>query len=167
MDLRLFFAVLNFGLFVGLLVLLLRRPLREFWNNRAEALRVHIAEAHERRSCAETQHAELISRVERMEQEMQALRDQLRENGELEKAKILADAQAHAVRLEEGAKRVGEQELIKARYRLKVASAQSAADLAERVIRGAITPADQERMASELLAQLATEKLVSSGGGLN
>lgn len=165
MDLQLIFAAINFALFVGLLGFLLRRPVKEFWANRAEALRVRIAQARERRAEAEGVYQRLSDRVARMEQEMAALTERMRQNGTLEKQKILEEAQAHAERLTQATQRIAEQELAKARFRLREVAARLTVDLAEKTIRGDLTPADQDRLVTDYLDRFAAQELPVVAGG--
>lgn len=154
MDFHLLFKILNFALFVGLLGFLLRRPLREFWRDRAEALRLRIANALKKRTVAETQYKDLMGRLGRMTQEMRALVETMRLTGELEQQKILEQGREYAARLELATERIGVQELAKAREQLRCAAARAAIELAGRLIEERITPDDQRRLAATYLDRL-------------
>ncbi len=165
MDLPLLYAAINFALFVGLLGFLLRKPMREFWGNRSEELRTRIAQAQERRAKAEREHTELSTRVDQLEQEMEAVKAQMKADGELEKQKIIEESQDYAKRLAESTQRVAEQELSKTRYRLRQSVGAQTVAIASKIIRQDIKSSDQDRLVKEYLDSVAAEGLQVVTGG--
>ena len=159
MDISLFFKILNFVLFAGLLGFLLRRPLKEFWRGRAEVLRERIGQAFKKRSVAETEYKNLMNRLNHLAQEIDQLVAQMRQNGELEKQRIIERATEYATKLEEAAGRIGRHETQKAQERLREETARQAVELASRLIEEKITPEDQRRLTKDYLDRLATEDL--------
>lgn len=166
MDLHLLYKIINFLIFVGLLAFFLRKPLKEFWWARAEALRLRISNALKARQTAEAQYKQLMSRVNRMAQEMRVLKDKMREDALLEKEQLIEQAQVYADKLEEVAGRIGEQELAKLRYLLKEQVARSAVELAARHLQEKITAGDQERLITGYLDRLQGEEFPHYEGGL-
>ena len=165
MDMHLVYKLINAALFVGLLVIFLRRPLKEFWRNRSESLRQRIELARKHRSTAEAQFNELSNRLAKIQSEMQALRQRLEKDGLLESEKIVNSAKDYALRLEAGGRRVAEQDRIKAQYRLRELGAELSVNLAERLIRDQITSADQQRLIRDFLDRLDVADFKILGGG--
>lgn len=165
MNMALVYKLINAALFAGLLFIFLRRPLREFWRNRSETLSQRIELARKHRANAEAQFNELSNRMAKIQAEMQALRDQLEKDGVLECEKIVKSAKDYAQRLEAGGRRVADQDRIKAQYRLRELGAELSVNLAERLIRDEITPADQQRLIRDFLDRLDVADFQAMGGG--
>lgn len=159
MDIHFAFIVINFALFLGLLRYLLKRPLKEFWGNRAEGLRAGITLAQEKRSRAEEAYKKITERVTLIEKEMHALKERMRHNGELEKQRILQNAEAYAERMIDATKRISKQEMAKARYRLRRSVARLTVYLAEEAIRKRMTANDHERLTIDFLNRLETQEM--------
>jgi F-type H+-transporting ATPase subunit b len=165
MDLHLLYKIINAAIFVGLLIFFLRRPLKEFWRNRSEGLRQRIELARQHRASAEAKFNELATRMSRIQSEMQALRDRLEQDGRLESEKIVSSSKEYALRLEAGGRRVADQDMVKAQYRLRELGAEMSVNLAERLIRDEITPKDQQRLVRDFLAHLDEADFKTLGGG--
>lgn len=164
MDLSLIFKILNFALFVGLLAFFLRKPFREFWNSRTEGLKFAIESATRRRDQASSKFRELEGRYQKITEEMQRLRDQLKNDGELEKGKIIKESQEYAGRLERIAAHVAVQEQRKVERKLRELAAELAVTMAEKDIRAKIDASDQGRLVGDYLGRLGKETFASSKG---
>ena len=165
MDIHFLYKLINAAIFFGLLYFFLRRPLKEFWRNRSEDLRMRISTARKHRDAAESEYNELAKRMSRIQAEMQALRERMEADGQLEQKKIITSAKEYAKRLEEGGRRVADQDAAKTRYRLREMTARLSITQAERLITGEMTDADQTRLVTQFLDQLNEEDLSVVGGG--
>ncbi len=166
MDLHLLYAAINFVIFAGMLGFLLRKPMREFWGNRSEGLRTRIEQARQRRTQAESEFQRLEARVNQLGQEMAALKERMSQDGALEQKKIIEEADAAAHRLKNAAKRIGEQEWTKARFRLRGTATRLTVDLAQNQVTQQINEDDQKRLIGDYLNRLAAEDLKVLDGGL-
>ena len=148
------FKIFNFLLFVGLLIFFLKKPVKEFWRNRSSGIRFALEEAKRMKEEAERRHDEIKARLSKVEKEMADLIRSLEEEGEIEKRKILEEAERLAIRIRKDGERTADQEIRRAGEILKAQAAQLSVELAEKLIRDTIRPEDQQRLTEKYLAGL-------------
>lgn len=146
--------ILNFVVFVGVLIFVLRRPWGEFWKGRADQIRSQVDEAKRLKAQEEGRYRALSLRVAAIEQEVTALVTSLREEGDLEKSRLISEAEQYAAQLRSDSKKIAEQEVRKARELLKGEAIRLSLELAERLIREKIGPEDQRGLAERYLSRL-------------
>lgn len=146
--------IFNFILFVGLLFFLLRKAVAEFWQNRAQTIVLDMEEASRARKEAGKKVFDLEARIARLDHEAQELVNAFREQGELEKKRIIEKATADALQLTEDAKRVMEQEVTKSKEQLKHQAIQLSVEIAERLLKEKLTATDQQKLRTDFLKHL-------------
>lgn len=149
-----YFGLINFSLLIGLLVFLLRRPVRDFFATRAAILRQAVEGAREARAVAEHRLQEWDTRLACIEAEMQGLRTQLREEGELARQTIIARANEYAAKMTVETERMIAQELKRTKERLRATTVDLAILMAERYLREQTTTEDQVRLAQQYVRRL-------------
>ncbi len=90
---------INFLILVGGLAFFLRKPVKEFFASRSTLIRKNIEEATQRRANAEQKYAEYEARLKSIEKEMQELIATLKKDGELEKRRLVEQAQHQVANL--------------------------------------------------------------------
>ncbi len=144
--------VLNFTIFVVLLVRYLAGPLREFFRARGERLREELATGERARREAETLRAALAKDLA----DLPALRDRLKADllatAEREREQMLAQARQTAERIRTDAKLLAAQEAATARRTLRDEVNEAAVREAAGIVRNAAQPQDQERFVREFIA---------------
>src|SRR3989338_11119227 len=91
--------ILNFFIFLGILVFFLRKPLREFWEARSNRTRFEMEEAAKLRATEEERYRALQSRIASLEKEAAFLVSSLKEEGELEQTRLVAEGERYAAKL--------------------------------------------------------------------
>lgn len=137
----------NFILFAGILVYFLREPLLDFLGDRSEKIRRELEKIARQKEEAQRRLADYQQRLERAGDEIEKLRTEFQREGEVEKKNLMQRAQAYAEKIREDAKRIGEQELRKARHFLRQKAFLLSVELAQKKIEQAINSADQTRLA--------------------
>ncbi len=150
----LLFSGINFLILAGILVYFLRKPVRDFFASRATLIRTTMSQAQELKSNAARKYEEYEGRMKRIEQEMQALIEELKNDGELERRRLVESAKKQAAGLRETSQRVISQELRRAKEELKQEAIALAADLAEKLVRDNFSPQDQSRIIDQYLQRL-------------
>ncbi|MFO1463023.1 MAG: ATP synthase F0 subunit B [bacterium] len=148
---------INFLILVGGLAFFLRKPVKEFFASRSTLIRKNIEEATQRRGNAEQKYAEYEARLKSIEKEMQELIATLKKDGELEKRRLVEQAQHQVANLKTTSERILQQELRKAKEELKKEAVHLATDLAEELLRKNVTADDQGRIVDQYLQKM--EKL--------
>jgi len=148
----LLWPVLNFVLFVVLLVRFLGGPIREFFRERTERLRQALEAGARARREAEALRAELARDVERLPELCDRLRADLRATAERERDTLLTLAREAAARIRRDAELVIRNEYAAAREALRAEVIEEAVRQATVLLREAIRPDDQEKFVRDFVA---------------
>ncbi|HKY63882.1 MAG TPA: ATP synthase F0 subunit B [bacterium] len=151
------YHAINFAILISVLFYFLRKPVKEFFASRSTLIRSHIDEAKQLKNEAAKKYSEYEQRLKSIEQEMQGLIVSLKQDGELERKRLLETAEQQAQTLRTNSERMLQQELRKAKEDLKREAVGLAGQLAEDLIRQNLTPEDQGRLVGQYLEKM--EKL--------
>lgn len=143
--------IVNFAMFVGLLVYVLRKPLKEFWVTRAQKIHSDIEDGEQLRREAEEKYRVLEKRCHHLEKEMQSLIHDMDVEGSEEQKRLVADAEALAKRIRSDSERIAAQEIRKAREVLKTQAVSLAVELAEKMVKQGLGDEDQKRLVERYL----------------
>ena len=146
--------VLNFLILAFIVFKLLRDPVKNFFQSRAEMFREKIAEAEGASLEAERELKEVEGRFEMLDEEIQRLQQTITEQGERQRDKIISDAKQAAEYMLEKAKIESDMMIREARLRLRREVTDEAVSLAEKSIKKEIGKEDQERLVDEYLQNL-------------
>jgi F-type H+-transporting ATPase subunit b len=145
------YRVLNFIVLAGALFFLLRKPVSQFLGDRIKGIQDQFDELDVKKAEAEKKIAECNSRLATLEAESEKIVTMYRKQGEDARQKILKEAEAAAIKMEEQARRNIEQEFKKARLELETEIFEKAIAMAENKIKKNITAQDQEKLVAEYL----------------
>jgi F-type H+-transporting ATPase subunit b len=144
------FAILMFGFYhFG------RKPVAAALKSRRDTIARDIEEAQRMRKEAEKRAKKYQAKLANLEQEMKDTRIALVSAGEVERERIVAEAEAKAERMRKDALFQVEQELKQLKVDLQRDTVEVAIAAAEELLRKRVTPADQERLAEDYLLDLA------------
>jgi F-type H+-transporting ATPase subunit b len=149
----LLYRTLNFAVLVVILVYFLRKPIASGLTNRREGIRDQLDALESRKAEAEQMYREAEARLARLDQEVNAIISEAVQQGEAEKARIVAEAERTAADIRKQADMAVAHELAAAKTRLKAEVAEQAVLLAEELIRKNIQPADHGRLVEVSLAR--------------
>ncbi len=152
------------GLVIFGVVYFARRPLADALRKRRSAIMHGIQDAARMKDDAAARLAEFEEKLQHVDDDIERVKREMREAGEAERERILADAKERRVRMERDARSLIEQELKAAREILIAETVKSAVRSAEEMLAKQITPADQQRLADEFLASLEKVELNAPGG---
>jgi F0F1-type ATP synthase membrane subunit b/b' len=156
--------LINFGILVGGYYLLGKDGIAAGLKSRRETIQREIEEAARMKAEAEERAKKYQARLARVEQEMESAREALVRAGEAERDRIIKEAEAKAERMRKDAEFLVEQELKQIRIDLLREAVDQAVLAAGELLKKRVTPADQERLADEYLADLGTKKTLVAGG---
>lgn len=141
--------LVDFAIFLGLIVFLGRKPMREFLETRALGIRKALDEARQSKQEAEDRAAELETRIKDLDAEITRLREEIHQAGERERTLLEADGKRAAERMLRDADLQIQSDLARAKATLKTEAVALAIELAERKLRESLTAADYTRLNSE------------------
>ena len=146
--------VFNLLLVVGVVVLIARKPLANFFSGRTQAIRDQLAEAQKARVEAEARLAEIESRMSRLNDELKEIANEAESEARNEYQRLVAAAEQDAGKIIERSKQEIEGMTRTAQQELKLHAAKLSVQLAEERIQNEITEDDHERMLNRFVAKL-------------
>jgi F0F1-type ATP synthase membrane subunit b/b' len=147
----LLWPVVNFGIFVAVLVRFLGGPLREFFRARAERLREELAAGDRARREAEALRAQLAKDVADLPFARERLKADVLATAARERDQLLAQGRQTSERIRRDAVLLGEQLVASARRALRDELVAAAVREATDLVRSATQAPDQERFVREFV----------------
>ncbi|HSM75690.1 MAG TPA: ATP synthase F0 subunit B [Desulfobacterales bacterium] len=145
------YRVMNFLVLAVGLFFLARKPVSQGLKGRIKGIQDHLADLEAKKMEAEAQLAQYNQKLTLLDQEAEKIVEGYIQQGKDAKARILEEAQAAAVRLEEQARRNIDHEFLQAKNKLKSEIVEKALAAAEEMVKGQITAEDQEKLVDEYL----------------
>jgi len=142
----LLYRTLNFAGLAVILVYFLRKPIASGLNSRREGIKDQLDALESRKSEAERMYKDAEAKLAKLDEEVGSIISEAVRQGEVEKGKIIADAERAAGDIKRQAEMAVAFELAAAKTSLKAEIAEQAVLLAEELIRKNIQPADQSKM---------------------
>jgi F-type H+-transporting ATPase subunit b len=150
--------IINFGILVAGYYLLGKQPIANALQGRRDSIAKDIEEAQRMKVEAESRAKVYQAKLETLEEEVRTAREGLVRAGEAERDRIVAEAEAKAERMHKDAEFLVGQELKQIRQDLLRDTVEAAVTAAEELLRKRVTPADQERLAEDYLADLGGKR---------
>jgi F-type H+-transporting ATPase subunit b len=144
--------VLNFAVLMGILVYAVKKAdVKGSLAARQAQIEKDLKDAQEGKAAAEAKLAEYRGKLEQATKEIDEMQSAIIREGELEKERIIAEAQTAARKIAAQAAQSAEQETVKARAELRAEAARLAVEIATGKLTGAIQKADHDRFVGEYL----------------
>ena len=146
--------IVNFAVVAGLLAYFLTGKIKAALQARIEGIENSLAEAKAAREEALKRLADVESRLKDKDSEIAAMLKQAEENGEKEKALLIAEGEKTGQAILASAKDNIGAELNKAKESIRKEAALLAIELADKIVRENIKKEDQARIAEEYIAKV-------------
>jgi F-type H+-transporting ATPase subunit b len=140
----LYFLLFKFG----------KKPISEGLKARKLGIMKGMEDAAKMKAEAEASLAKYQAKLDNIEDEIARIKQDMKEAGEAESARILSEAKERRARMERDARTLVEQELKAARESLLRDTVRAAVKSAEQTLTAKVGDADQQRLADEYLAQI-------------
>jgi F-type H+-transporting ATPase subunit b len=150
--------VINFAILVVGYYALGKKPIAAGLQSRRDSIAKDIEEAQRMKQEAEARAKVYQAKLEKLEDEVRTAREGLVRAAEAERDRIVSDAEAKAERMRKDAEFLIAQELKQIRQDLLRDTVEAAVAAAEELLTSRVTPADQERLAEEYLADLGAKR---------
>jgi F-type H+-transporting ATPase subunit b len=148
------YRVLNFGIVVALLGYFLIKPIKKGLGGRRDDIENALAEAKRVKEAAEAKFAEYDRKLIQAKEEIAEISDAIRREGELEKQKIIENAKAMALKIEQDVENTAELEVAKVRMQLQREAVQLAVGVAEELLHKNFTKDDDVRLIDEYMQKV-------------
>jgi F-type H+-transporting ATPase subunit b len=126
--------------------------------DRREKIEKALADAEAAREAAERKLAEYSEKLAKANQEIDAIQATIRNEAELEKERIIAEATAASAKIRAQAEQAASQEIGRAKAELRQEAVRLAVGLAEETLKEKINKDDQDRLVGEYLAKVVNLK---------
>jgi F0F1-type ATP synthase membrane subunit b/b' len=146
--------IVNFSLFLGLLIYLLRAPLKAHFSGKREAFEEHRKKSEEARVLAERQNAQVRANLDKLENETAQSVEQAKIDATNLKQKIAIEAKEQAARLESEALKMAEFEKSRAVNMLKIELANNAATQAESLLKSKVDTSVQTKLSEDFVGKI-------------
>jgi F-type H+-transporting ATPase subunit b len=146
--------IIDVLLLLVVLVWLARKPATEFFAKRRADIADKLAEAERIKAEAEAKYAEYQKRLSNMGAELEELKDEIIKAGEVERDRMVVEAERKAARLRKDAEFVVEQRIKQLQKDLRAEMVQAAVEAAGKVLAERTTDADQEKLTKDFIAKL-------------
>jgi F-type H+-transporting ATPase subunit b len=143
--------LLNAAVLYFILYRFLKKPVSDGLKNRKASILKGMEEASRMRKDAEARLADYESKLAQIDQEIERVRREMREDGQAERARILAEARVRRERMERDARLLVEQEFAAVREQLSKELVAASFRSAASALKNRITADDQQRIAEEYL----------------
>jgi F-type H+-transporting ATPase subunit b len=140
---------LNLILFFGVLIYLLKKPIGAAFAARREKIRKDAIEARERRQKAESLAADIQSRLDQIESEVDTILARAAEEGERQKIEMIEQGRRDAEKILAQAHNAIDAQLKRARQELTEHAGRLAAQRAAALLESGMTEADRKKMFAE------------------
>jgi ATP synthase F0 subunit b len=155
---RWIFLLVNMVLFLGALWYFIRKPIAKGLADRRAQIAQQLAEAKERRVKADQLARDIEERIAKLESEVQVILDRATEEGERQKAEMVAAAQSEAEKILAAARTEVDVRVRLARKELTEYAAQLATENAHTLLQQTMTDEDRKRLFSESVGQIGELK---------
>ncbi len=152
----LLWRAMNFAGLVVILVWALKKPLTQGLAGRRESIKQQFEELEARKADAERVYKEYEAKLAKIDQEVNSLIEAAVKQGELEKQRIIEDAERAAGDIKRQAEMAVQHELAQASARLRSEIAEQAVQVAEELIRNNLKPEDQNKMVEVYLEKVGS-----------
>ena len=146
--------IIAFVLLIVILSRFAKKPLASFLSRRQAEVQSAIEQSARKKEEAEVLLSEWQRKVNSLNQEVEELHQRIRAEGEAEQKKIVSRAKEEGERIRQQAGVITEQEVPKARAALKKEMVDLSVALAEKLLKEAIKPQDQERLIREYIGKV-------------
>jgi F-type H+-transporting ATPase subunit b len=149
---------INLFLFVGAIILILRRPIGASMRARRESIRKELMRAQEERAAALAKLEEVNARLAKLEEETATLRTHAEQEAAAERERIARTTEEDARKLRTQAQREIESAGKAARLELRRYAAEQSTGLAEELLRRDLRREDDERLLSDYIEELGVKR---------
>lgn len=148
------YRCLNFVLMLAILIYFVAKPFKKGMAARREGIAKALQEAEATRQQAEAKFAEYDAKLSKAAGEIEQIYAAIRQEGEQERERILANAREMAAKIQQEAEKSAATAVAKARLELRQEASLLAVTLAEELLKKGFTEADHVRLVEEYMQKV-------------
>lgn len=152
------FPYINFFIIFFILFLATKKPLKEFFLTRSKEIAASLDQAAHEKQEAQTRFQQQESRLQNIDKEMDDLRANFKQQGELTKNKMIEESKANAKSIKDLSSRLAGQELLRVKESLREDAVNAVIANASQVVKNQFNDQDQARLFENNLGRLEVFK---------
>ena len=145
------YRCLNFAVVLGILGYFALKPIKKALGDRKEHVVKTLEEARKSRAEAEARYQEVEAKLKAANADIEQVYSAIREEGEAERQKIIANAVTMAEKIQAEAEKSAQRAVENASLQLRAEAASLAVQLAEQLIKKNISSEDHDRLLNEYI----------------
>lgn len=149
-----YFMIVNFIIFAAALYMALRKPVAAAIRDRSKNIAKEMQDSATLLENAEKRHADVQSRLDRLEAEIADLKDMMRKEGEAQGLRVIERSEGIAEKIREDAKFQADQQVKLARQTLQAEAARLAVHTAEEILKKSVTDDDHKKLVGRFLKEV-------------
>ena len=149
-----FWQIVSFVLLVTLLIYVLKKPVRAFLLKRQGEIKNSLEQSAKKEEESRAHFDKWEEKLNSLSQEIDNLHQEISQEAEVERKRIIERAQEEGDRIRKQAQVVAEQEVRKARFILRKEMVDLSMEMAEKLLREATQPQDQEKLVEEFMGKV-------------
>ncbi len=149
-----FYQLLNFTIFVGLLFFFLRKKVVALFQEREANFKQALIKAEHARQAAENQKNMIKEKLQKLEAGARSDLEKANRDAEELKQKIMADAQEIILNLKKEAERTADSEIQRAKLELREELLSAALSQAKQILKDKVNEPDQKRLQNEFVEKI-------------
>jgi F-type H+-transporting ATPase subunit b len=153
-----FYRLLNFAIMVGALYFVARKPIRQFFAKRTETIANTLAELEAKKKEAEKTYQEYRQKLAQLDEETARILQEYVEQGEAEKAKIIANAEKATAEMRQQAELTIQQEIKSAKAELQQEIVELSVAAAEIMLKDKIEAEDHRKLVDDFMTKVVEAK---------
>lgn len=158
-------TIINFIVFGYVIVRFGRKPLQEALKERKRTIMKDIDAATKMKNDAQARLSKYENKLQHIDDEIERIKRDFREQGEREKERIIADAKEKRDRMLKDAQFMIDQEVKQMRNELLQETVEAAIKAAEEVLTTKVAASDHDRLAEDYIKQMSSSGLSLTKGG--
>ncbi len=159
-------SLINFGVLVFIVVKFGKKPLRDALVKRKDSIVRELEEAQRLREAAEKRLAQYESKLDKIHEDLDRIRKEFREQGELEKQRIVSEAKERRERMKRDAEVLLSQEVKQMRQELVIEVVGEATRFATELLSKEMTLGDHDRFAETFLSEIRSGTKTRGSGAV-
>ncbi len=152
------FPYLNFFILFFVLFLAAKKPVKEFFLARSKGIAASLDQAAHEKQEAQTRFQQQESRLQNIDKEMEELRANFKQQGELTKTKIIEESKNNAKSIKDLSSRLAGQELLRVKESLREDAVNTVLANASQMVKNQFNDQDQARLFENNLGRLEVFK---------
>ena len=150
----LWFSIINFIIFAGLLFYLLKKPVLDFFSNRKKEMEKEMEDSAKLLENAEKEREKYSELLDNLDKKIEELKNIAKSTAEREQQNIIKASEEYASKIKSEAEKIASQEVEKAIFMLKEEATELAIKIAENDIKNKINKDINERLISEVINKI-------------